>query len=158
MWSIYRFDFGRLGGLDVAGFLDANSAFSYSLRSGGVPLSAIQRNRLSGYASSPTTQTVYFAERGSERFKGYGVFDMAVTYSLPVLSRLRPWIKLEVYNVLNNDKLVTWNTTVTPDPASPVDELGLRTGYIRGPRFGQAQSSGNYPAPRAFQMAFGVRF
>ncbi|MBM3818725.1 MAG: hypothetical protein FJW14_06870 [Acidimicrobiia bacterium] len=158
VWSIYRFDFGRLGGLDVAGFLDANSAFSYSLRAGGVPLSAIQRSRLTGYASTPTSQTVYFAERGSERFKGYGVFDMAVTYSVPVLSRLRPWIKLEVYNLLNNDKLVTWNTTVTPDPASPLDELGLRTGYIKGPRFGQAQSNGNYPAPRAFQMAFGIRF
>ncbi len=157
-WSVYRFDFGRLGGLDIAGFLDVNSALSYSLRAGGVPLSAIQRNRVSGYASSPTSQTVYFAPRGSERFKGHGTFDMAVTYSVPVMASLRPWIKLEVYNLLNNDTLVTWNTTVSQDPASALDELGLRTGYIKGPRFGQGQSNANYPAARAFQMAFGVRF
>jgi len=35
---------------------------------------------------------------------------------------------------------------------------GLPTGYTKGSLFGQPQSSGNYLAPRTFQMAFGVRF
>jgi hypothetical protein len=135
-----------------------DSGVTHSLRAGGVPLSAIQRARISGYVSQPTTQTLYFGPRGSEAFKGFTVFDLALTYSVPVFRRARPWVKLELYNVFNNQKLVTWNTTVRSDPASPLDDLGLPTGYTTGPLFGQAQSSGNYVAPRAFQMAFGVRF
>lgn len=101
---------------------------------------------------------IYFAPRGSEDFKGYSVFDLAVTYTVPVVRSARPWVKLEMYNVFNNQKLVTWNTTVRSDPASPLDDLGLPAGYSKGPLFGQAQSSGNYVAPRVFQLAFGIRF
>jgi hypothetical protein len=158
LWSTYRLDVGRFGAVDVAGFLSADSGLTYSLRAGGQPLSAIQRARISGYIGQPTSQTIYFAPRGSEDFKGGSVFDLALTYSVPVFRSARPWVKLELYNMFNNQKLVTWNTTVRSDPASPLDDLGLPTGYIKGPLFGQAQSSGNYIAPRAFQMAFGVRF
>jgi hypothetical protein len=157
-WSIYSVPIGRFGSVDVGGFLEINSALTYSLRAGGQPLSAIQRAALSGYASQPTSQTIYFGRRGSEEFEGFGLFDVALTYRVSPLRRVQPWLKLEVFNLLNNQKLVTWNTTVQPDPASALDELGLRTGYVKGPRFGQAQGSGNYPAPRAFQVAFGVRF
>jgi hypothetical protein len=158
LWSTYGMDLGRFGGVDVGGFLSFDSGLTHSLRAGGVPLSAIQRARISGYVSQPTTQTLYFGPRGSEDFKGFTLFDLALTYSVPIFRRARPWVKLELYNVFNNQKLVTWNTTVRADPASPLDELGLPTGHIRGPLFGQAQSSGNYVAPRVFQMAFGVRF
>lgn len=158
VWSTYGLDLGRFGGVDVGGFLSTDSGLTYSLRAGGVPLTAIQRARISGYISQPTSQTIYFAPRGSEDFKGASVFDVALTYSMPVFRSARPWVKLELYNVFNNQKLVTWNTTVRPDPASPLDDLGLPTGDIKGPLFGQAQSSGNYVVPRAFQMAFGIRF
>jgi len=158
VWSTYRLDFGRFGGVDAGGFLSSDSGLTHSLRAGGVPLSPRQRALISGYISQPASQTIYFAPRGSEDFKGYRVFDLALTYSVPVFRSARPWVKLELYNVFNNQRLVTWNTTVRADPASPLDDLGLPTGYIKGPLFGQAQSSGNYVAPRAFQMAFGVRF
>ena len=158
LWSTYRLDFGRFGGVDVGGFLSRDSGSTYSLRAGGQPLSAIQRARISGYVSQPTSQTIYFAPRGSESFKGYSLFDLALTYGVPVFRSARPWVKLELYNVFNNQELVTWNTTVRSDPSSSLDDLGLPTGYIKGPLFGQAQSSGNYVAPRVFQMAFGIRF
>jgi hypothetical protein len=158
LWSVYGLGLGRFGDVDVAGFVSVDSPLTYSLRSGGQPLSQIQRTLLRAYASAPTSQTIYFAARGSEEFKGSGTLDLAVNYSIPVFRTLRPWLKLELYNVLNNEKLVTWNTTVRPDPASPRDSLGLPTGYTKGALFGQAQSSGNYVAPRVFQMAFGVRF
>jgi len=158
VWSVYSLDLGRLGSFDVGGFLRVDSALTHSFRAGGQPLSPVQRALLSGYVSQPSSQTIYFGPRGSEDFKGYNLFDLAVSYSIPVFKSARPWVKLELYNVFNDEKLVTWNTTVRADPASPLDELGLPTGYIKGPQFGRAQSNGNYLPPRAFQMAFGVRF
>jgi len=138
--------------------LTADSGLTYSLRAAGVPLTSIQRALLSSYVSQPTSQTIYFAPRGSENFKGASLFDFSMTYGIPLFKRAQPWVKLWLFNVFNNPKLVSWNTTVRPDPASPPDSLGLPTGYTKGPLYGQPQSSGNYPAPRAFRMDFGVRF
>jgi hypothetical protein len=158
VWSVYDVGLGRLGNVDVGGFFSADSGLTYSLRAAGQPLTAIQRSLLAGYISQPSSQTIYFGPRGSEDFKGGTLFHLAITYGIPVFRSARPWLKLELFNVFNNDKLVTWNTTVRPDPTSPRDSLGLPTGYIKGGQFGEAQSNGNYPAPRLFRMAFGVRF
>jgi hypothetical protein len=158
VWSVYGIGLGRLGRVDLSGRFAYDSALTYSFRAAGQPLSPLQRARIAAYVSQPTGQTIYFGPRGAGSFEDYGRFSMAVTYSVPVLRRARPWVKLELYNVFNNDKLVTWNTTVRADNQSPLDELGLPTGYIKSALFGQAQSNGNYLAPRAFQMSFGVRF
>jgi hypothetical protein len=70
-----------------------------------------------------------------------------------------------VLNVLNNDKLIAWNTTVMADPNSPLDGNGLPTGYIQGPLYGQGTATTHYPRPRpgmtggrTFMGALGVRF
>ena len=69
-----------------------------------MPLSAIQRGRNPGYARLPGSgtdgsQTLFFGERGSEEFEGYGLFDLSVTYQIPVWRTVRPWVKVEVLNV-----------------------------------------------------------
>ena len=104
------------------------------------------------------------ATGGSEDFKGYGVLDLAATYSIPVCRTARPWIKFELYNALNN-KLIVWDTMITPDRASALDANGLPKGYIKGPRFGEATNDNQYPQPipgtnggRLFRMAMGIRF
>ena len=78
---------------------------------------------------------------------------------------MRPWVKFDVFNVLNNGTLTSWNTTIRQDTATPLDALGLRTGFVQGPQFGQATSPKNFPAPfggadggRTFRVAVGVRF
>ena len=115
--------------------------------------------------SAATRQTVFFGERGAGELKGYGVVDFAATYGVPVWTSVQPWFKVEVYNVLSNQKLIAWDRTISVDAASPLDANGLRTGYVRGPRFGQATSGAHYPQPypgqnggRAMRVAFGVRF
>ena len=170
VWSTYQLRAGRFGSFDITPLWRYNSALSYSLAAASVPLSAIQRARNPGYARLPGSgtngsQTLFFSERGSEAFAGYGLADLAVTYQVPVWKTLKPWLKLEVLNALNNDKLIGWDATITVDPASPVDGDGLATGFLRGPRFGQATATANYPRPRpgltggrTFLGAFGFRF
>ena len=80
-----------------------------------------------------------------------------------------PMFKAELYNVFNNQSLVLANTAVTPDPNSPLDANGLRTGYIKPAAFGTARGVGDYPRAttspagtalyaRTFLMSFGLRF
>ena len=169
-WSTYLMDLGRFGALDITPMWRYNSALTYSLVANAVPLSAIQRSRNPGYARLPGSgangsQTLFFGERGSEEFAGYGLVDLGVTYQVPVWSSLKPWLKLEVLNMLNNDKLIAWDTTLAVDPNSPLDADGLPTGFLRGARFGQGTSTASYPRPRpgltggrTFLGAFGIRF
>jgi hypothetical protein len=170
VWSTYQVGLGRFGSLDLTPMWRYNSALTYSLAANSVPLSAVQRARNPGYARLPGSgtngsQTLFFGERGSEEFAGYGLVDLAATYQVPVWKTLKPWVKLELLNALNNDKLIGWDTTITVDPASALDADGLPTGFIRGARFGQGTSTAAYPRPRpgltggrTFLGAFGFRF
>jgi hypothetical protein len=167
LWAIYNQSLGRLGSLDIAPILRVNSGLTYSLAAAGVPLSPIQLARNPGYANLPGggSQTLYFGERGSGEFPGFALFDLAFTYAVPVFRTLSPWVKFEVLNVTNNQKVIQFNTTVNPDPNSPLDENGLPTSFIRGPRFGQPTAATHYPrwrsgfdGGRTFAIAAGVRF
>jgi len=166
-WSIYNFGLGRFGDLSVSGLWRYDSPQVYSLRALSQPLTSIQRDILKtvGYPDAPDNSSVYFGARGSEQFAGYAMVDANISYNIPLIGSVRPWIKFDVYNLFNNDKLISWNTTIRQDPNSPVDALGLRTGYVKGASFGQATSASNFPAPfggatggRTLRVALGVRF
>jgi hypothetical protein len=120
---------------------------------------------------------VFFDDRGSETFAGYGVLDTSINYNIPVFRDLRPWLKFDVYNLFDNQKLIAWNTTVTQNTAGPKDNLGLATTFNEGSTFGKAtgntvtnlSSTGinTFPLPfpsaavaggRTFRVALGVRF
>ena len=166
-WSIYNLGLGRLGALSVSGLWRYDSAQVYSLRVLNVAPTAAQRTILAnaGYPDLPGNSTVYYGDRGSQEFAGYGLLDVDLNYNIPVVGSVRPWVKFDVFNVLNNEKLISWNTTIRQDATTPVDSLGLRTGYTPGPLFGQATAQTNFPAPfggatggRTFRVAVGVRF
>jgi hypothetical protein len=164
-WASYSIDLKRFGRLDVAPFYRFNSGRTYSLVANGVPLSAQQIARDPGYARLPTSQSIFFGARGSQSFEGYHLLDFATTYSVPVWQSLRPWVKVEVLNVLDNQKLISWNTSITADTAGPKDENGLPLNYIKGAAFGTAAAPSSYPRARAgldggrtFMFAAGARF
>jgi len=166
-WSIYTFRMAGLGDLSVSGLWRYDSPQVYSIRVLNVPPTAAQRAiiRAAGYPDLPGNSNVYYDARNTQEFAGYGMVDANVSYNVPVAGSVRPWIKFDVYNLLNNDKLITWNTTYRQDPSTPLDALGFRTGVIQGPQFGQATGQGNFPAPfggatggRTFRLAVGVRF
>ena len=160
LWGIYNVDLGWAGRLDLGGMWRYNSGLTYSLASGGVQLTPQQERILAdlGYASLPSSRGIFYADRGTGNFAGYARLDLSAQWELPVWREARPWLKFEVFNVLNNDKLLTWNTIVRPNYDGPLDELGLPTTYTEGPRFGEATSAGNYPGGRSFWMALGFRF
>ena len=115
--------------------------------------------------SAATRETVFFGERGAEDYKGFGVMDLALSYNINAWKTLRPWFKAEVYNLLNNTKLIAWDRTVTANAALPLDANGIPTDSIRGARFGQATAGNHFPQPwpgqndaRTVRLAFGVRF
>ncbi len=44
----------------------------------------------------PAPTNVFFGDRGSQEFAGYGVLDMSFNYNVPVFRTLRPWVKFDV--------------------------------------------------------------
>jgi hypothetical protein len=177
IWGIYDVPLGRYGRVATSALWRVDSGSAFSLTALNVAPNATQLAiaGAAGYNSAPTTTHVFFGERGSETFKGYGLLDWTATYDIPVFKDLRPWIKFDVYNLFNNQKLISWNTTVSRNNASPVDAFGIPTGFTPGSTFGTAtgstQSNGDlagipaYPqwssgqnGGRTYRVAMGIRF
>src|SRR5207245_1306417 len=110
LWSVYDLNLGRGGDFSFSGLMRVNSGQVYSLRLSQAP-TATQKALLAAYPDLPSTQTVFFGDRGSQNFKGYGVLDVSVNYNVPVFRSVRPWIKVDVFNTLNNQKQIAWNTS-----------------------------------------------
>ena len=166
VWGLYNLDIGAAGRVDVGGILRYDSGLAYSI-STDLPPTPEQSATLAalGYVDGPGRRTVYFGGRGTETFDGYGVLDLSVTYTIPVWGELGPWIKFDLFNAFNNDKQIRSNVAVSPDLNSPVDELGIPTGYVEGPLFGEATSVDHFPqyianldGLRTYLMSFGFRF
>jgi len=176
-WLIYSMNLNRFGDLGLSGLWRVNSGGVYSLVQTNVPASATQNaiTTQAGYPEGFGPRTVFFSGRGTESFEGYGAFDTSITYNIPVFRTLAPWLKLDVYNLFNNQKLVAFNTTISRVATGPVDALGIPTTFTKGASFGTATgntaSNGDisgipvYPqwqgasdGGRTFRFAFGVRF
>jgi hypothetical protein len=163
LWTIYNIDAGGVGNLSLSGLWRIESGSSYSLVATGVSLTPVQEALLAAYPDAPTDQSLYFGERGSETFPGYGALDFSLNYGVPVFGSLSPWLKVDVFKIFNNQKLIGFNTTVVPDDTGPVDALGLPTTFIKDPNFGQAQSRNDFPGSlgvsggRSFRVALGFR-
>jgi hypothetical protein len=157
-WGTYNVPLGRFGSTDLSLLYRFDSPLTYSLAAESVPLSAIQEDLLAPYASGPSDQTLYFAKRGSEEFAATNLFDFGLQYEVPVFKTFRPWLKLDVFNIFNNDTLVSWDTTINADESGPVDSMGLPTRYTPGPLFGQGTSNADYPRARGWQVSLGFRF
>jgi hypothetical protein len=164
-WATYAVDLHKFGRFDIVPLYRFNSARTFSLVAGAVALSPQQVAADPGYARLPASQPIFFGGRGTQSFKSAQLVDLAVTYGVPVWHSVRPWVKLEVLNLLNNQELLSWDTTVAPNNAGAKDAYGLPLEYTRGPNFGLGTSNANYARPRqgmdggrTFLLAAGVRF
>jgi hypothetical protein len=164
MWATYSLNLGRAGRLDLAPMYRYNSARTFSYVA-TVAMSAQQLAANPGYAHAPTSQALYFGERGAGTFAGYGLVDLATTWSVPVWRAVSPWIKLEALNLANNQKPISWDTTITANPNGAFDANGLPLAYITGANFGNPTKTTDYPRPRpgmdggrTYLASFGMRF
>jgi outer membrane receptor protein involved in Fe transport len=183
IWSVYNHDMANAGNVSVSGIwrIESGRTFSYVLRSQPPTPTQVQLIANAGYPDSALTQTYFFGDRGIGSFDGYAVIDMSINYTIPVYKSTRPFVKFDIFNLFNNEKLIAWNTGVKPDPASPVDNLGLATAYLKGAKFGTASGntvsnglvnnidafpggsksdyfSGSAAGGRTFRVAVGIRF
>jgi Carboxypeptidase regulatory-like domain/TonB dependent receptor len=164
LWASYSLGLGRAGRLDLSPMFRYNSGKTFSYVA-TVPMSAQQIAANPGYSRPPTSQSLFFGDRGAGSFAGYGLVDLASTWSMPVFRSLSPWIKLEALNLANNQKLIAWDTSITANPNGAFDANGLPLDYIKGVNFGNATSTTSYPRPRpgldggrTYLVAFGVKF
>jgi hypothetical protein len=159
VWTNYRLGMGAFGALDLGMIFRYDSPLTFSFASASVPLSAQQRAASPGYISLPNNQTLFYnGERGTEEFDAITTFDFSLRYEIPILQMIEPYIKVDVLNVLNDNGLNTFNTTVTPNNAGPKDALGLPTTFIKGANFGLPTSAASYQTPREYFFAAGIRF
>lgn len=159
LFNTFNIPVGAFGRFDLGLIYSYDSPLTYSYSVGGVPITAIQKARTpAAYKRPPTSQTIFFGDRGEGEFESVSTFDVSLMYSLPILRAVEPWIKLTAFNATNEDSLVTFDTTISADANSEKDEHGLPTGYIRGARFGQATSANNYQTPRTYAVSAGIRF
>jgi hypothetical protein len=158
VWTSYAFDFGRAGNLDVGLIGNYDSPLTFSFAATRVPLSAAQRAAGANYYSLPSTQTLYFGERGAGEYNDIFSADIALTYGIPIFKSFEPYVKFTVQNVTNENTPVTFNTQVSRNTAGPVDAQGLPTTFIKGVNFGKATTNANYQTPREYFISAGFRF
>jgi hypothetical protein len=160
-WTTYDLGLGRVGNLNAGLLWRFDSGQAYSIRSTGRAFTTIQK-AIAGtiYPDLPgTTQTYFYSlGRGSENFENASLFDLALTYSLPLYKKLNFWVKGEARNMFNSTPLISTNITVAPDNTSAKDALGIPTGFIKGANFGKGTGTANYPFPREFFVTVGMRF
>ncbi len=158
----YELGFGRAGSLDIGMVFNYDSAQTYSFLATSVPISAIQTAKLTaaGYKSPPTSQTVYFGNLGDGEYNATHSFDLAFTYSIPIIRSVSPRAKFEVYNVTNEQELRYFNTTVTANngASDPKDALGLPTTYTKAAAFGTARDASDYQVPREYRVSVSLTF
>jgi carboxypeptidase family protein len=164
MWASYGLNLGRAGRLDLAPMYRYNSARTFSYVA-TVAMSPQQLANNPGYARPPASQSLFFGERGAGTFAGYGLVDLASTWTVPVWKTMSPWFKVEVLNLANNQKPISWDTTITANLAGAKDANGLPLEYVKGANFGNATKTTDYPRPRpgmdggrTFIAAFGLKF
>lgn len=172
LWTTYRLGLGRLGSLSSGLIYRYDSPQVFSI-SAPAAWTAAQRAAAAGYSTPPTggpSQTIFFGNRGEHEFVSTSLFDVSLTYAIPVFGRIEPWVKVDVRNVLNDDTQTTWNTAVTANvgtsaPAAaacggpcPVDSFGLPTTYRKNVTFGRPTGVGSFVTPREYLVYAGIRF
>jgi hypothetical protein len=159
-WGTYRFRLPRDSDLAIAGLFQYVSGTVYNLTANV------------GYADDPSyvtdagnTYVHFFGGRGQNHFDDFWSFDVSARYELPVFSNLRAWVKLTVDNVLDNDALVSFDTSGGAQTVngilqfSPVGNCGLDDEpSVNCSGFGKIRNENDYQIPREVFLTVGLRF
>jgi hypothetical protein len=178
-YGTYRFDFGRAGDLSTSGIINYRTGLPYNRTA------SVLRTAVPEYASSSGSYTAFFDGRGNSRFDSVWSLDAAFRYSVPVVWRVAPFFKVDIRNILNNDTLISHQTTGvqyqgkwygsgnaspirtsgplagTPNPdylASCDPDSGSFSPSTACSGFGRVSGAANYQTPRTFLITAGIQF
>ena len=157
LWTTYNLDFGRAGNLGLSLLYKFDSPLTFS-NAANIPVPEVLLASDPGYANPPTSVTVYFGDRGTEEFDSAHTFDFAATYGLPIWKSLEPWVKLEVFNLFNDDTQIGGNISIVPNLAGPLDANGFPTTFTPGVSYRQPTGGDDFVDPREYQVSAGIRF
>ena len=79
-------------------------------------------------------------------------------YEIPVWREASFWVKGEVRNVLNDQTLAVWNTSIVSNVDGPLDALGRPTTFTFGDSFGRPLNNASFNTPREYSFGAGFRF
>ncbi|MEM8993866.1 MAG: TonB-dependent receptor [Acidobacteriota bacterium] len=159
LWTTYNLNFNRAGNLSV-GFLmnfDTGRIFSATDTVGitGTQQSILDANN---YVDAPSSQVLFFGERGGVEFDDALTFDLSLNYTLPIFSDFELWIKADIFNLFDEDAQIAGRTDVDANFDGPLDGLGLPTTFTTPANFERARNNADFAAPREYQFTVGFRF
>ena len=168
IWGSYDLPIRRETGALTLGFMqryDSGRPYDYTMSIDPRPYVTNP-----GYLVPPSTVTYFISDRGAYRYNAAWRTDLSLFWNRRVkihrLSSSEFFARFILNNVLNNNRLTGFNTTIlsrtgdatlaafNPFTTTPVEGVH----YRKGPSFGQAVSPGSYQSPREFNFSVGFRF
>ncbi|MDA8020385.1 MAG: TonB-dependent receptor [Thermoanaerobaculia bacterium] len=159
LWTNYNLDLNRAGGINFGLLANYDKGRTFS-RTDGVSITSTQQGILNslGYASGPSTQTLFFNGRGDVEFEDAVTFDLSINYRIPIVKDFQLWLKADVFNIFDEDAQIAGNTAVDGDANGPLDSLGLPTTFTEPANFGTARNNGDFVDPFEYRFTVGFRF
>lgn len=159
VFSTYNMDFERAGNLSLGVLLNLDSGRTFS-STDSVGITAVQRGILDslGYVDAPTSQDIFFGDRGDQSFDDAFTVDLSLNYQLPIVRDFDLWIKADLFNVFDDDTQIAGRTDVDANFNGPLDSLGLPTTFTTPGNYLNARGNGDFSAPREYRFTVGFRF
>ena len=158
VWSNYNMDFGRIGNLNIGVLANYDSPLTSSTTD-SIPLTAEQAAILAPlYVDAPTSQTVFFGERGNIEWDSVFTVDLSLNYQVPIVKDFELWLKADVFNIFDESAQIDGETGVAANLDGPTTTFGIPTTFTPDADFGRATAANDYNDPREYQFTVGFRF
>ena len=163
-WIIYRAPLGP-GTVSLSALEAFDSGLGYEAVASINPIPYVTNP---GYANPLGTATFgpanrmdyYFTKPGAFRTDEVTHTDLALDWTVPVYRAAELFLHAQVFNVANQQAVVSVDTTVTTlasfNPFTETPKQGVN--YELSPTFGKPTGSTSYQQPRTFVLAVGARF
>jgi len=162
IWLVWQKGY-RLGRLSMSALESFDSGLGYDAVIKVDPTGYVDNP---GYAFPPTELTYFLTRPGAYHTANVTSTDLALDWSVPIRRALEAFVHAQVFNVFNEQAVVSVETFVhsaRDDPSlsrfDPYHEIPVRGVHYRyDENFGKATGPDGYQQPRTFQVSVGLRF
>ena len=157
-WTNYNLGLGRAGNVNFGLLMNYDSSRVRS-RTDTEPIFGGQTAILNSlYVDGPSSQVLYFGERGDVEFDDALTFDLSVNYQFQLFGDFDFWLKADVINVFNDDAQTDGRFAVNAVRGGPTDALGIPTTYTEPSNFRAPINNASFVIPREYKFTVGFRF